>query len=68
MVFLLIVAKSLIGTYVWNDGRKYEGEWKANKMHGQGTFTWQDGRCYQGGYIDDKKQGYGEFTWYIFGY
>jgi len=24
------------GIYVWNDGRKYEGEWKQSKMDGVG--------------------------------
>ena len=24
------------GTYVWFENRKYVGEWKNNKMHGQG--------------------------------
>jgi len=33
-----------IGTYLWPDGRKYEGEWKDNKMHGEGNFDWGDGR------------------------
>jgi hypothetical protein len=41
--------------YTWSDGRKYEGEWKNNKMHGKGTFTWSDGRKYVGEYIEDKK-------------
>jgi len=41
--------------YTWADGRKYEGEWRNNKMHGKGTFVWADGRKYIGEYIDDKK-------------
>jgi len=27
---------ALIGKFFWNDGDRYEGEWKDNKMHGQG--------------------------------
>ena len=49
--------------FMWADGRRYEGEWKNNKMHGKGSFTWADGRIYVGEYVDDKKSGYGEFTW-----
>jgi len=36
------------GTYEWVDGRKYEGYWKGNLMHGQGVYTWSDGRKYDG--------------------
>jgi len=25
-----------IGKFFWNDGEKYEGEWRDGKMHGQG--------------------------------
>lgn len=36
------------GVYTWPDGRKYEGDWKENKMHGEGIFDWNDGRLYKG--------------------
>lgn len=39
----------------------YKGEWKNNKMDGNGEFTWPDGRKYIGSYVEDKKHGYGEF-------
>jgi len=26
-----------LGNYYWNDGTKYEGEWKDGNMHGKGT-------------------------------
>ena len=42
------------GTYIWADGRIYEGEWLANKQHGEGKYTdldstarrwrWKNGR------------------------
>lgn len=32
------------GTYEWADGRKYEGYWKQNLMHGRGVYKWTDGR------------------------
>ena len=34
----------------WPDGRRYEGEWKEGKMHGEGVMTtvvhgvWKDGK------------------------
>jgi hypothetical protein len=43
------------GIYNWSDGRRYEGEWLDNNMHGKGVYTWKDGRKYEGEYFNDKK-------------
>lgn len=51
------------GEYNWNDKRKYIGEWKNNKMDGEGVFFWPDGRKYTGVYKEDKKDGHGIFEW-----
>ena len=59
-IFYLI----LIGEYLWDDRRKYIGDWKNNKMDGRGVFSWPDGRSYEGEYKDDKKHGIGHFKWY----
>ena len=32
-----------VGTYTYDDGSKYVGEWKDDKQHGQGTYTWPSG-------------------------
>jgi hypothetical protein len=53
----------IIGMYTWNDKRQFIGDWKNNKMDGEGTFIWPDERKYQGQYKDDKKEGYGVFEW-----
>ena len=39
MNYLLILTLfiALIGKFFGNDGRRYEGEWKDDKMHGQGN-------------------------------
>ena len=50
------------GTYAWRDGRKYVGEYKDNKRHGQGTYTYANGDKYVGNFIDDKEHGQGTFT------
>ena len=42
------------GTFTWPDGRKYVGDFIADKKEGQGTFTWPDGRKYEGGWVDGK--------------
>ena len=40
------------GTFTWEDGDKYVGEWWNDKRHGKGTFTWEDGDKYVGEYKD----------------
>ena len=52
-----------VGIYNWSDGRRFDGDWANNKMHGYGVFTWSDGRLYEGEYVDDKKEGKGRFKW-----
>ncbi len=37
-----------IGMYIWNDGRRYEGEYKDDKKNGFGIYIWADGRKYSG--------------------
>ena len=31
------------GRYWWEDGSGYEGEWKADRMHGFGAYVGVDG-------------------------
>jgi len=42
----------------------FVGDWKNNKMDGEGVFKWPDDRKYEGQYKDDKKEGNGLFEWY----
>ena len=42
------------------DGRKYVGEYKDDKKHGQGTFTWSDEGKYEGKWKDGKFHGQGD--------
>jgi hypothetical protein len=58
-VFSLII----IGVYIWSDQRTFTGDWKYNKMDGEGVFIWPDMRKYEGAYREDKKEGYGVFEW-----
>jgi hypothetical protein len=53
----------VIGTYVWTDGRKYEGMWKNGKMEGKGKFCFTDKRVYDGDFVNDLREGYGVMTW-----
>ena len=42
------------GIESWNDGRKYEGDFKNGKKDGEGTFTWANGTMYIGSWRDDR--------------
>jgi hypothetical protein len=42
------------GTYVYQDGDKYIGEWKDDKKHGHGIFTLESGEVHHDGlWADD---------------
>jgi len=47
------------GSYVWQDGRRYEGEYQFNKKHGTGTYTYSDGSRYHGEWVDGMQHGVG---------
>ena len=51
------------GTYIYDSGNKYVGEWKDGKFEGQGTINWLDGDKYVGEWKDGKKNGQGTYTW-----
>ncbi|HET6436086.1 MAG TPA: cytoplasmic protein, partial [Xanthomonadaceae bacterium] len=40
-------------------GARYEGDWLAGEMHGQGTYRFRTGRVYVGELRDSKMHGYG---------
>ena len=42
------------GTYVWGDGRSYEGEYFEDRKHGFGIYKWSDGRVYEGDWHSGK--------------
>lgn len=43
------------------DGRKYEGEYRAGMKSGEGTFCWPNGNKYIGSWANDKQHGIGVF-------
>ena len=55
------------GTYDWtsgdNKGDKYIGEWKKDKMHGQGMYIFANGDRYQGAWKEGKKHGPGIYLY-----
>ena len=36
------------GTYSWNNGSVYSGDWENNKITGQGVYKWHNGKEYTG--------------------
>ena len=55
------------GSYTWEKGDKYVGEFKDGKKHGQGTYFFADGRVWEGQWKDDewvsgKKYAAGEYN------
>ncbi len=51
-----------VGTFIDPSGEKYVGEFKDDKLHGQGTYTFASGEKYVGEYRDGKRHGQGTFT------
>jgi hypothetical protein len=51
-----------MGVYTWQDGRRYEGEYKDDKKHGYGIYTWADLRQYQGAWFRGKQHGLGSYA------
>lgn len=49
------------GVYIWNDGRKYEGEYQYDKKHGHGVYIWADGRRYDGSWANGLRNGKGKY-------
>jgi len=47
------------GVYIWNDNRKYEGEYLIDKKHAFGIYYWPDGRVYEGYWLNGKQHGLG---------
>ena len=51
------------GTFAYQDGGKYEGEWMGGKRDGQGKMIYPDGSVYEGMWKDNQKDGHGVLKW-----
>jgi len=40
------------GTFTWEDGKKYVGQYKNDKKHGVGEFIWPNGRYFKGEWLN----------------
>ena len=52
-----------VGSYTYDDGDKYVGEWKDNEIHGQGTYSYADGEEYVGEFKNSKRHGQGTYSY-----
>ena len=63
--------REIKGIMIYNNGAKYEGEWKDNKKHGKGVFISSHylncennpGLKYEGEFFDDKFDGFGKVVY-----
>jgi len=53
--------KYFLGTYYYNDGNRYEGEWKDGIKNGKGTYYFKSGDRYEGEWKDGIKNGKGTY-------
>ncbi len=55
------------GSFTWENGNHYSGEWKDNRPHGQGTIKLKNGfngvAQYEGSFRDGLRHGTGTFKW-----
>ena len=49
------------GIYYYNNGDKYEGDWRNDKFEGKGIYFWNNGNRYEGSYRNGLKEGKGIF-------
>ena len=47
------------GTFIWNNGEIYEGQWQSSLRHGLGMWIGLKGASYTGEWKYDKADGYG---------
>ncbi len=50
------------GTYVWDNGNRYEGEFKNYDLTGKGTLTFSNGEVYVGEFKSWEMHGHGVYT------
>jgi len=51
------------GTYRWDNGDQYKGNWQNGQKQGYGTTAYVNGDTYCGDWENDKKNGWGTYTW-----
>ena len=52
-----------LGSYTFNNGDEYIGEYKDALKHGRGTYLYKDGDKYVGEWEEGNKNGQGTYTY-----
>jgi len=42
------------GIFTWEDGRRYVGQYVADKKVGYGVYEWKDGRQFKGNWVNGR--------------
>ncbi len=62
-----VVWSDCLGTYEWDNGDKYVGEWKSDKKHGKGTFTFgKQSEWFGDEYTGTVQRRPQEWIWYVY--
>ncbi len=51
------------GSFFFNSGNLYIGEFRNGRFNGHGRYAWADGKVYEGDFLDDTISGKGTMTW-----
>ena len=51
-------------TFLFPNGNRYIGEYRGNRMHGEGEFYWTNGNIYKGGFKNGVRHGNGVLAFY----
>ena len=49
------------GMQVWQDGARYEGDWRNGMAQGKGKFNHANGDVYEGEFYCDRANGFGVY-------
>ena len=52
-----------MGILIFDDVRKYEGQWENGNMNGKGKLESKFGYKYEGGFVNNEKCGFGYESW-----
>ncbi|MEE6513301.1 hypothetical protein FKM82_020845 [Ascaphus truei] len=52
-----------LGTFMYPDGSKYEGDWVGDQRHGQGIYSYANGDSYNGDWFAHQRHGQGVYRY-----
>ena len=58
-----LIFRQGLGTFHFDNGERYEGNWNDDKMDGRGVYTWPNGCKFDGGFKAGQMDGDGFFVW-----